>query len=61
MDADQHLPVHAERAVHLSYRDARYFLEHHFPVRHEGRFGGVHSFVLRQILRPVLSAVTVSS
>jgi hypothetical protein len=47
MGADQRLPVHREGAVLLSCWDARYRFEHHYPVRHEKRFGApVRSFVL---------------
>jgi hypothetical protein len=47
MGADQRLPDHGELAVRLSCWDARYCLEHHYPVRDEERFGArVRSFAL---------------
>ena len=47
MGVDQRLPVHGESSLDLSYWDARYRFEHHYPVLHEDRFGAqVRSFVL---------------
>jgi hypothetical protein len=47
MGADQRLPVHGESSLDLSYWDARYRFEHHYPVLHEDRFGAqVRSFAL---------------
>jgi hypothetical protein len=47
MGADQHLPVHGESSLGLSYWNARYCLEHHCPVLHEDRLGAqVRSFAL---------------